>query len=327
MRAIFLATLLGVTPLLLAPRLCHAAPASEAETLFEQGRQLLKEGRLEAACAAFDRSFTLDASPGTLLNLGDCQERTGHRAQAYASFQAAAQLAKQQAWVDMAQEAERREQQLAATFPRLTVTVPSGVAGLVVELDGVALAEGDFGQPRALPPGRVRLRAEAPGHQAWTSELVLERDQTIAIPELQLSVAAEPLPVASPGPASVAQRRPEERPPAPSRPAWAPWAVVATGGAALGASVVTGVMAQNKHRELAAACPVPSNCSEALRGTRDSGKRLAFTTDVLWISGAAAVGGGLAWYFLTRQRPSEPGLHVAPTLAANAASATLSGSF
>lgn len=325
MRRILLATLLGVTPLLLTPRLCHAAP-SEAETLFEQGRQLLKEGRLEAACAAFDRSFTLDATPGTLLNLGDCQERTGHKAQAYASFQAAAELAKQQAWVDMAQEAERRAQQLSATFPRLTVTVPSGVDGLVVTLNDAPLPEGDLGQARALPPGRIKLRAEAPGREPWSSELVLQQDQTIAVPELKPAVPAEPPPAESPRLAPVAPQR-RESPAVSAGPAWAPWAVVAVGGALLGTSVVTGVLAQNKHRKLADGCPTPSTCPETLRSARDSGKTLALTTDVLWISGAVAVGGGLAWHFLTRQQPSEAGLHVAPALAANAAGATLSGSF
>jgi tetratricopeptide (TPR) repeat protein len=103
-----------------------AAPAdaqpAEAEELFQEGRALVDAGQIERACNKFEASHRLDPSVGTLLNLGDCRERLGQVATAWATFLAAESLARQLGDDQRADEAARRARALDME-PR-TVTVP-----------------------------------------------------------------------------------------------------------------------------------------------------------------------------------------------------------
>src|SRR5262249_2654152 len=62
-----------------------------AEALFDKGRAALKRGDLDAACAAFEESERLEPAPGTMFNLGDCEEKRGHIAVAWQWFEEASQ--------------------------------------------------------------------------------------------------------------------------------------------------------------------------------------------------------------------------------------------
>ena len=53
-----------------------------AQKYFEQGRELLQEGRIEAACRAFEESHGCEPAIGTAANLGTCYERLGDSASA-----------------------------------------------------------------------------------------------------------------------------------------------------------------------------------------------------------------------------------------------------
>ena len=54
-----------------------------AEKLYDDGVKLLTAGDWPAACAKFEQSFSLDAAPGTLLNLASCAEHDGKIALAW----------------------------------------------------------------------------------------------------------------------------------------------------------------------------------------------------------------------------------------------------
>src|SRR5512134_2148923 len=63
---------------------------TDADRLFEEGRALAKEKRYSEACDRFDRSFKLDPTVGTELNLADCHEQLGHLTEALRLFSDAA---------------------------------------------------------------------------------------------------------------------------------------------------------------------------------------------------------------------------------------------
>jgi hypothetical protein len=73
------------------------AQSAPAEALFRDGRALIKQGKLEAGCDKLAASEKLESSVGTLLNLGDCKEKLGQTATAWAAFRKAEAMAKRAA--------------------------------------------------------------------------------------------------------------------------------------------------------------------------------------------------------------------------------------
>src|SRR5690606_10533025 len=70
------------------------AQAAEAEVLFRDGRKLIKAGKLAEGCDKIAASERLESSVGALLNLGDCREKLGELASAWAAFRKAEARAK-----------------------------------------------------------------------------------------------------------------------------------------------------------------------------------------------------------------------------------------
>jgi hypothetical protein len=102
--------------------------------------------------------------------------------------------------------------------------------------------------------------------------------------------AAQAQPVQSEAPALSAPASP---PPASGRsPRFiAAVSLVGAGGALMLTSVATGLMARSREDELERKC-VAKVCDSSLRSTRDSGQRLARTTDALLFGGAAVAAAG-----------------------------------
>src|SRR4051794_8883317 len=52
------------------------ADRSKADLLFDEGRKLANDGKFKEACEKFQAAIELDPeAPGTLLNLGQCNEK------------------------------------------------------------------------------------------------------------------------------------------------------------------------------------------------------------------------------------------------------------
>ena len=71
---------------LASPAAAQKPPPSAADVHFRAGREAAKRGDYVTACAELRASEELDPAPGTLLNLGDCEEHLGHRVRAYELF-------------------------------------------------------------------------------------------------------------------------------------------------------------------------------------------------------------------------------------------------
>src|SRR5690606_25214409 len=93
-------------------------------------------------------------------------------------------------------------------------------------------------------------------------------------------------------------------------------AVAGLGGAALIASIATGVLALDGEAYLDGACP-GGVCAREDQGRIDETQTLGVATDVLWVSGAVAVGAGVAILVvgLVVGSPSGTASNVTPTFA------------
>lgn len=195
------------------PNLARAAEpgdAAAAEALFGEAKGLLERGEYEAACPKFAESYRLDPATGALFALALCHERAGKLATAWVEFIDTAARANAEHNAEREQSARERAASLEPRLSYLVVRVDpktAGLAGLTVLSDGVTLRPAAFGSPLPVDPGKHLVRAEAPGHQAWETNVEIgtapER-ATLAVPPLQPLAPPVAVPVV---PAAPAQHR------------------------------------------------------------------------------------------------------------------------
>lgn len=333
--------------------LCVGEPAhaqsAEAESLFRDGRALLKAGKLQAGCDKLDASEKLESSVGTLLNLGDCREKLGRHASAWAAFRKAEAMAKR-AGGDTKRmlEAKKRADRLEGKLSRLVIHVERPVAGLVVKRDDELVEAPVWGTAVPVDPDTYTIVAEAPGHTPWRTQVILDtrtRRKVVVVPPL----ARAPV-TAQPPPAAAIQARPPVEEPVTTAPPPPPmrsepptvgivtrrsggtWsntrrASVVIGLAGLGAiggGVYYGLEARDLQDRSDELCPLVT-CTDA-EGLRlnDDAKDAARRANILYgLGGAAIVTSVVMWVV---GAPAERTV-IVPAVGSGHAGVSLSGSF
>jgi hypothetical protein len=175
-------------------RVADAQPSgAQAETLFRQGKELLAQGKIAEACAAFDASQKLDPTIATLLNQAACREKNDQLATAWGLFLEAERQTRSavegpglQHHATAASKAARLEPRLST----LTIAVPpeARVAGLEVLRGGEPVDPGAWNKALPVDGGSYQISARAPGNAEWSSTVMVgnEHDvKTIEIPKLK----------------------------------------------------------------------------------------------------------------------------------------------
>jgi hypothetical protein len=171
----------------------RAGDAVLAETLFREGRAASDSGDLATACAKFAQSYRLDPAPGTLLNLGDCEERRGKLATAWEYFNRLYDTLA--AGDDRRTLARSRADAVAARLPRVRIVVPKGApAGTTVLRDGAPLDTAAIGTLIPIDPGAHVLTLRAPDHRDSQTKVEFAEG---AAREVALTVGAADVRVAS----------------------------------------------------------------------------------------------------------------------------------
>ena len=226
-----------------------------AEVLFDEGRRLMSDGKAADACPKFAESQRLDPSPGTLLNLASCYEKTGRPATAWATYREGASSAAATGRQDLVATAQRHADALFPTLPRVTVTVATPSDGMAIALDGVAIGHAEWGVAVPVDPGEHSIDAVAPHAKTWSKALTIANDAattTVAVPSLEAapsSAAPPPPPVAAaPAPAVAPPRAPVEDRAARRGARSAPWASSSARSAVVGARRGGGVRDQREVR-------------------------------------------------------------------------------
>lgn len=146
------------TPAPEAPPVVREEAKPPAVIAFEEGRALLDESKPGEACAKFEESIKLDPdAPGTLLNLGLCNERLGKTATAIGWFRKAQFRASEKpGMTDYEDAAKSKTSALISQVPAITVELahpaPPGATFL---LDGNTVQEVDFGHLEVDPSGHT----------------------------------------------------------------------------------------------------------------------------------------------------------------------------
>jgi hypothetical protein len=149
--------------------------------LFDKGRDLLKEGKVDEACAQFDESWRIERALGTQLNLANCREHQGKLVEAFELFEGAAELAASQHDTmrrDFALgRAHTIEHQLAVITINLATPV---VKGTIVTIDGDVVPT----QPRIerhVDPRKLVVAATGPTGVLSSAELTLSPGGTAVL--------------------------------------------------------------------------------------------------------------------------------------------------
>lgn len=150
-----------------APARAQATDPAGAESLFDEGRKLMDAGKFEQACPKLEASNKLEPAVGTLLNLGECNEKRGKLASAWSNYRAAASLASSRSDA-RADFAKKRADGLSNKLSTLTIEVPSPEPGLKVTRDGLEVSEGAWGTAIPIDAGAHTIEAKAPGKRTNT---------------------------------------------------------------------------------------------------------------------------------------------------------------
>jgi hypothetical protein len=176
-----------------------------AEALFSEAKRKMEAGNYAEACLLLEESQRLDPGGGTLLNLAVCHEKEGKTASAWAEFQEALLIARNDRRPDRAQLAEERVRELEPKLSRLTIKVaPSADAdGLAVKIDSVSRARVTWDRALPIDPGLHTVSASANGRKEWSGKINVGANAdavTVEIPPLEQAEAPTPvtMPVTTP---------------------------------------------------------------------------------------------------------------------------------
>ncbi len=276
--------------------------------MFEAGRAAMAAGNYEEACEKFEASMKLDPAPGTLMNLGNCEEKRGHIASAWERYIAAQR--------DLP-ETDRRKQfaaqkvrELADAVPHLTITLSSEAPnGTKVHRGDIDLTA-SLGVPLPLDPGSYAITVTAEGYRSESFSVELERgDQE----ELQVA-PGEALPKPKPVIGTTAPPVVEDQ------PKWGPltkrqWGYAAGGVGILGiaAALTSGALAWGEWNTIKKECDVDSGECSSQSGVdaRERGDRYALISNITGAIGVIALGTGV-YFVLTSRNPGDNQVTTAP---------------
>ena len=264
-----------------------AGDRAAAESLFQDGKAALKQGRYEHACGLFSASFDADPSVGALLNLARCHQKLGKTASAWAVFNDAAALAVRSGQLEREAGARKYAAKLEPQLSRLTIFVESPPDGLEVTRHGDPGVASSWRLPRPAVPGYHEIVAAAPGYETWTTTITVGAQadrQTISIPALQPRAGASPDASEGGGPSGMLVGG---------------IAVTAVGVIALGAGIALGVVGMDETKALEDDCGGRSTCTGDWEERRDDIQVKADLSTAGFVIGSVALIGGVVLLLLS----------------------------
>lgn len=286
-----------------------AGASATAESLFQEGKELLGAGKVSEACSKFEAAYEIEPTLGTLLNLANCHELEGRTASAWAEFLRAASIARAAMQEDRHEVARERARGLEPKLMRLRIEVPEAarVEGLEITRAGTPVEAAAWGSPIPVDPGEQVIRATAPGK--------LPREEKVAVTTEGATVVFEltPLEDAPPEPPPVVEEptraaEPPHSPPPPSKPPGADSnpgsgqrtvgiVVGALGAAGLATGVVFGAMAKNDWEDAQDRGCADGICPTAAGQTASENANDAALIGTIGVAaGGALLVGGLVLY-------------------------------
>jgi hypothetical protein len=295
--------------------------AAQADAYFKAAMALRSAGNDAAACPNFAASKQLAPAVGVTLYLAECYQRTGRSASAWREFRDAERLARERN-DKRAEVAAQHAAALESTLDRLTVSAPAAAAkaGVVVSVDGAALAPELWGTALAVDPGDhvVTVEADAQPPKTFTahigasnpSAIVHLSDADLGIHPAEASAAAGAEPVSTTPPSAPADNTPTPDRGATGRYVGIGLVVAGAAGIGIGTWLLTSKTRAMENGQL---------CDPHLRA-----HAIPEGVTALAAGGVALVSGIVLYYV---NRPGRTEVSLAPAVVPGGGGALLSGSF
>jgi len=322
-RAPSIAAISAFVILLTVSATAHAQNAA-AESLFNDGERLMKEGKLTEACQAFEGSNRIEARAGTLINIGLCREQNNQLASAWSAFKDALTRVKDP---NKKQLATQHANAIEPRLSYLTISVPdeSRVDGLALTRNTGVVDPVLWNRAIPVDGGTYVIAGHAPGHEQWSTSVVVPNEGgkiSVEVPRFK-DLTKLMAPVGSPPPG---KPEPQQTPPdATDEPStggsmFTPKRKIAlgvggVGVAAIAVGIVFGLQAKSDKNDAFKLCPDPATpCADGNKASAltNDGHSKALAADAAYGVGAAAlIGAGVLW-FLGAPTEADRGVAVAP---------------
>jgi hypothetical protein len=313
---------LSALTLLVLTATAVAQPSPEATRLFEDGRELAKQGKWAEACERFQKSVALDPAPGTKLNLGDCLEKQGKVRAGWIMFEEAARD------FDRTKDARAKfaHDRAAAASAKLATLVikvtDSSRAGLAIRInDRTATPQPEIVE--RVDPGPVTVSVTAPDKQPFTATETAAAGKTVVV---DVPVLADPRSeTISPDPVV----GPDDTPGRRRKRMIVAIGLGAAGGLCLAGSAILGLSANSQYDGAFAngSCvtsPDGNLCTPEGKAEVDSAGTKADLGTGFLVAGVALVAAGVIVYVTA---PEEHRISVSPMATSSSAGVMLGGTF
>ncbi|HKQ67919.1 MAG TPA: hypothetical protein VJT73_01205 [Polyangiaceae bacterium] len=315
-----------------------------AEALFDDGKRLMIEGEFGPACEKLEQSQRIDPAVGTLLYLGECYEKSGRTASAWATFREASSAARASGQAERARIGQDRAARLESRLVRLTIKVASenaAIEGFALKRNGEMIGKALWGVAIPVDPGEQVVEAAAPGYQPATQKTAIDRQPvSVSIPPLAKlagePTAATPAPtppasspdVGSVAPATTSAFSTSDRPPPANLQRTIGITLGALGVVGLGLGAFFGLKAISNNKEAEKHCPRGTKCEDPEGPSlAEEASHAAVASNITFAAGGVILATG-AFIFLTA--PSKPRtgvVRVMPIAGPRELGAAVGGSF
>ena len=286
----------------LSSALAAAEPSSTeraaAETLFQQGSELLASKQLAQACEKFEASQQLDPALGTLLRLADCYDRVGKTASAWTAFRDAASLAGSRNEAERQRIASERANDLEKRMPKIELKVDAHArsSGLELRLNGANIPAATWDTPLPVDPGRQKIEASAPGKVTFSTLVDIAPGAGTRAVEIPALLAK---PVDTTHPVVAAGGHEEERSAAPHTQRTVGFVLGGVGLVGAGIGAFLGYRAHQLNQSSLDQCRASdaNACTQEGADLRDSARHWATGSTVSFVAAGALLVGGTILIF------------------------------
>jgi len=314
-----------------------------AEALFDEAKRLLDAEDYAQACAKLEESQGIDPGIGTMLYLGECYERLGRTASAWAIFREAASAAEAAGQGERAAAGKRRAAALEGKLTKLKLVVApeNDIEGFELVRGADAVHKALWGVPVPVDPGEHVVEAKAPGRKPWKGRVEAVGEAAVAtleVPPLQAAEGSRAGPAPAPTPGAATSERAE--PPAgeagvqssaadvaPTGQRLWGWVLGGVGVAGLTAGAFLGLDAASTDERADGFC-LDGRCERQGADLNEEARDTAVLANIAYVAGGLALGAGV---FLLVTAPSEEqprqAWRIVPSLGPKSAGASVSGAF